>query len=132
GLLTAWAVKRVIPSIQWGQLLIIVVGWIIGWWFIGMITPFNRYSRTSFVISSVIAGALGGLLTGCAVKQTIQSIQWWQLPIIALGWIIGHAWVGYGRYSASLSASVVLVNGIIMGAIGAGVTLWLLFLKIGK
>jgi hypothetical protein len=132
GLLTAWALKRMIPSIEWWQLLIIVVGWTIGWFFMALIPANNNYSSDSFIISCVIAGGVGGLLTGLAVRRTIRSIQWWQVLIVAVGWIIGNVWLTL-RMLVFFDLSLrVIVDGSIMGAIGAGVTFWLLFLKIDK
>jgi hypothetical protein len=65
-------------------------------------------------IHALIAGGIGGLITGLALRGTQASLPWKQVPVIAIGWSL--AWAIY------LPLVGVAVNFLIGGAIGGLIT----------
>ena len=127
GLITGLALRRVEPSIQWVQVFVVAIGWVIGLgigcvitWDIGDIGWGIVGWAISWAISLGVGGAIGGLITGLALRQAEPSDQWQQVLMVTIGWAIGWAIGG----AIALVSSWVPIGGAIGGAIGGGVTLW--------
>jgi hypothetical protein len=89
----ALAALREMP---WTTLLVITAGWAIafavGATLLGLGVAYGFWFMTGAGV-----GAIGGLITGLAVRQTSPSFQWKQLLMVIGGWAIGAliGWFGF-------------------------------------
>ena len=148
GLITGLALRRTEPSFQWKQVLTVAIGWAVGWavgWAIGWAIGWNsnefqaQVYRAGIIgywpIHGAIAGAIGGLITGLALRWTEPSLQWKQVVLVAIGCAIG--WAISGAIWQYIFVRIVMgtrwaivwdiaraTAGAIAGAIGGGVMFW--------
>jgi hypothetical protein len=128
GLIIGLALARLEPSITWKQILIIILGWVIGSTLGGAIS--QELSGTSYSgLTGAIHGAVGGLATAFALRMIDTSIRWPEILLITLGWTIGWSIVQrygpimYNDLDGAIGDTIVLwiIPGAITGAVAAGI-----------
>jgi hypothetical protein len=98
-------------------LLAIVIGWIIA----GIIAWNEIFSPGTILWG--ISGAIGGFVTGLALRSTEPSIRWKEILIVIIGW--GCAWASAWAVIMGFSVAMSLIVAPIMGGvIGGGVMFW--------
>ena len=128
GLSIGLALRWVEPSTEWQQVLVVALGWVMAWamgWNIGYSLFIMR--PTGWVVAAVIIGGMGSLITVLASRQPELPIQWNQMFVIVMGWIMGWAIASAIRWHNPLFDHDVVsaaISGIVGGAIGGGVMYW--------
>ncbi len=128
GLITALGARRIQPSINWKQVLIVVFSWAMGSW---AISSTSLYVTTNFGFVFLYVFAISGLFTGFAMKP---HFKWNQVFIVSFGWIISGI-IGFVIWTLFTHVSTVdlhlrdapielAILGALTGAIGGGILFW--------
>jgi len=128
GLATGVAVRLVEPAVRWSSILIGAFVWGVASL---LIFPDNIFDAVPFVIRLAFIGLVGGLAIGLMVKRALAPMHLYHVLIIAAAWVIAFL-VGFkleefvvNEFFGDFNVGIVAIGGAIVGAIGGGVTLWL-------
>jgi hypothetical protein len=111
------AVVPVVPAEMLWPLWLTVIGWAVVWACGWVVSEANGWSGTAYGSAWVLIGAIGGLITGLALRRAEPSVRWQHILVITIGWAISM--IVSGAISQALySTDSAAINGTIRGAIG--------------
>jgi len=93
------------------------IGWIVGGFIFAMAIE-NGYDSAEYVFGFAVSGAVGGFMTGLAVRQYAPRLGWNTVFTITGSWVIG-----LGLFGLIDEAPVIAIIGVPLGPLGTGLAL---------
>lgn len=114
-------IRAGVPAAMRGSLWLTILGWALVWacgWVVGEATG---WSGDVYGSAWIMIGALGGLITGLALRLVEPSIRWQQVFLVSAGWAVSMLISG-SLSEALYSTDDVALNGTIRGLVGGLIT----------
>jgi hypothetical protein len=147
GLITGLVLRRTDPPTPLKQVPVVTIGWFIGGALLSLTEDSRSLLLANVMFRAAIFGLVGGLVISLALKWTHTFIQWKDVAVVTLGWVLGWV-IGrlVGANMASWTLNVVYQAGsfslpgeiprfidfALAGGIGGAVGSWVMFRQFRK
>ena len=128
GLAALLILRSTFPALRWGQALLILAGWGIG--FFAATDAFARvvvygYTQTEYFVDLLVLGGAGGIGMGVALKWAGVFTQWRQALVSAAVWTGGIVVLAFiSAILLQITVDRLFVTGLLVGAVGAWGIFW--------